>query len=146
VNLPAPSGAAAAGASAINARGQIAGVSSDQDGWNSRAVVWSATNVVRVLPQPVGFNEAMVAGIDDDGTVVETVYDGAVIKAQRAVAWFPEGTWRFLPGTAADSFVQATSIRHGAVVGEQTGPPWHGAGLVGAIRRPHRALDGLHPR
>jgi hypothetical protein len=125
VNLPAPSGAFGAGAVAINARGQIAGQSFDQDGWDQRAVVWSATNAIRVLPRPDGFNEATVAGIDDDGTVVGTVsdwnYEAATVRAQRAIAWFPEGTWRFLPGTAADSFVEATSIRHGAVVGAQRG-------------------------
>jgi hypothetical protein len=123
VNLPAPAGTAGADALAINARGQIAGESYEPDGWNRRAVVWSATNVVRTLPQPAGYNETRVTGIDDDGTVVGTVYDwdipAANIRAARAIAWFPEGTWRLLPGTATDGRVEANSIRHGAVVGTQ---------------------------
>lgn len=125
VDLPAPSGTAGANAVAINSRGEIAGESYDEEVRDQRVVVWSPANAVRQLPRPDGFDEAHVAGIDDDGTVVGTVfkwdYPNATVLAQRAVAWFSDGTWRFLPGTAANSFTEATAVRHGAVVGAERG-------------------------
>lgn len=126
VSLPVPAGAARAEAVAINARGEVAGQATNGDGWDSRAVVWPVTGAARTLALPPGFNEARAAGIDDDGTVVGTVsdwdYENATVRSSRAVAWFPEGGWRFLPGTGDDALVEAAAIRHGAVTGREFDP------------------------
>ncbi|MCX5233561.1 lamin tail domain-containing protein [Streptomyces sp. NBC_00233] len=117
-----PASALTADAVAINGNGEMAGTSFRaayaQDG---RATVWSTDNSARELTRPAGFNDARALDIDDDGTVIGTVslldYDTATTLDQRAVAWFPDGTWRFLNGIRPTDQTEAKAIRNGRVVG-----------------------------
>ncbi|TDC43504.1 hypothetical protein [Micromonospora sp. KC213] len=75
VELPVPNGYTGAEASAINARGQVAGVLFAGD--RAAAVVWqapTATAQAKVLEAPGG---AMAFGISDSGMVVGGLYDGS---------------------------------------------------------------------
>jgi uncharacterized membrane protein len=111
---------------AINAAGTVAGTAENRsDGWDHRVVVWSAADAVRELAIPEGFNEAYATDIDDDGTVVGVVqdwdYEGAGVNSAKAVAWFPDGDWRFLPALGTDPFADVVGVRDGTVLGTSTG-------------------------
>jgi hypothetical protein len=135
--LPAPPGVAGAAASSLNARGEIAGHSFNADNGDSRPVVWSSDNVVRVLPRPDGFNEAGAAAIDDDGTVVGTVqdwdYPNAQVLGQRAVVWLPDGSWHFLAGLNTTDFTSTSAIRNGVIAGVSGSTPVTWSVATGAI-------------
>jgi hypothetical protein len=107
---------------AINGAGTVAGtVKNRSDHWDARVVVWSAGDEVRQLAMPEGFNEAKAVDIDEDGTVVGVVqdwdYEGAGSNASKAVAWFPDGSWRFLPAIDDDPYADVVAIRNGMVIG-----------------------------
>ncbi|MFB6723370.1 hypothetical protein ACFCV3_24530 [Kribbella sp. NPDC056345] len=122
--LPTPAGYAGARLSAIdNAHGLAVGYATDADGRNGHGVVWSATNEPRVLSVPAGFNHAIANDIDDDGTVVGIIQDwdweNAVVRAQEAVFWRPDGTVGLLPKSG--SYPEAAAIRNGIAVGTDAG-------------------------
>lgn len=153
--LPTPASFVSAYTVAINDRGVVAGWAGDADGWNARAVAWSATNQVKVLDTPAGFNEVKATGIDGDGTIIGTAldwdYEGATARASQAVRWNPDGSIdRVLSGFSA-----ATDIRHGMAIAEQDGksvlwtgyPPYQVTPLSGsasAINSSAAVLRGGH--
>jgi hypothetical protein len=120
--VPLPPSAVSATAVAINSKGAVAGTTFHRAGlFDGQAAVWSADSLVRELTRPIGFNEARAADIDEDGTVIGTVelwdYEALALLDQRAVAWFPDGTWRFLAEIDSADHTEAGSIRNGLVVG-----------------------------
>ena len=63
----------------INNAGQIAGQLFGYDletGWSGEVpVLWSADNVLTLLPMPTGYDHATIEDIDEDGTVLGKVRD-----------------------------------------------------------------------
>ncbi|MFK4088596.1 hypothetical protein ACI2LF_31070 [Kribbella sp. NPDC020789] len=122
--LPTPAGFAGATAEAINDAGVIAGTAYDADGWNTRAVVWSADNQVRVLSTPAGFNNVKAADIDFDGTVAGTAEDwdvpNAHLREQKAVRWSPAGVIE----RVSQSGSSAKAIFNGQIAADVAGRPW----------------------
>jgi uncharacterized membrane protein len=122
ITLSAPGSPLDTEAVGISNDGEVAGTAFYQD--NERdgyAVAWSPGGSVDKLPRPSGFNTAQATGIDADGTVVGTVTDmdwpDAETLNEKAIAWFPDGTWKLLPGLDSDSFTEGVAISNGTVIG-----------------------------
>lgn len=108
--------------SAINAAGQVAGRVDDPAASRLMPARWDADNSVTVLGLPADRNTATVQDIDDDGTVLGTIWydDGNTgISKRSAIVWYADGTWRLLSGLQPDTETSGASIRAGQVVGGQ---------------------------
>jgi hypothetical protein len=105
--------------------------------------VWNAAGELTVLDLPSDRNTATVQDIDEDGTVLGTVWhdDGNTgISGRSAIVWHPDGTWLLLPGLESGAQSSGTSIRSGRALGVQEGDTatilvWNaGTGDVSALR------------
>ncbi|GAB3402287.1 hypothetical protein [Flindersiella endophytica] len=122
VSLPGRAPYVDVSASAINAAGQIAGRVDDPATGRTLPAVWNADNSLTVLGMPSDRNTVTVQDIDEDGTVLGTVWydDGNTgISGRSAIVWYPDGTWRLLAGLESGAETNGTSIRSGRVIGLQ---------------------------
>jgi hypothetical protein len=113
VELAAPVADGKTEATAVNARGQVAGELIDGSG-DKQAVAWSADGEVRTLATPEGFTNATATRIDTDGTVLgyATTGDPNMPDSESIVVWPTDGSPQVLEGTPID-------IHDGVVYGEQ---------------------------
>jgi len=101
-------------ADAINGNGVVVG---SEDPTTPHAVVWrSSTQRGELLPEPSGTTNSNAVDVDEDGTIVGNVVNGA--RATPYV-WLPDGTHHALP-IDKDSSGQVYGIRGGWVIGTIT--------------------------
>ncbi|MBM7784029.1 hypothetical protein [Tenggerimyces flavus] len=116
--LPVPAEAADVAPTAINAKGEIAGLYAVRALEVQRAIVWHADNSYDVLPIPAGFTSSRADAIDDDGTVLGMV--GNDVQS-RPIVWRGE-SYELLP-PEEPSYVYAYDLRHGVAAGQLEGAP-----------------------
>jgi hypothetical protein len=113
--------------SAINSAGQVAGRLDDPSTGGTLPAVWNAANELTVLDMPADRNTATIQDIDEDGTVLGTIWydDGNTgISKRSAIVWYPDGTWLLLAGPesgGSDGQSSGVSIRSGRVLGVPAG-------------------------
>jgi hypothetical protein len=131
--LPIPPGHVAAGAAAVNDRGDIVGEAFRADG-RRVAVLWPADRpeAPRVLTAP---RNARALGISNDGTVVGLADGVQPLLGRgdindlrgRPYAWDATGRGRFLAQPAGYPYAQATEVRGDWAIGSA----WHPIGAPG---------------